>query len=134
MRFFFCVFHIVVLLTTDIVSAQENPEKLVMSQDKTNLSKELVQLRDSIDNSLLELQKKLSSNKTSSKEQLHKAYNDLSLQSSEIENMIEELVNTNEQAWTNLKVKAFAQTKEKRIAYYQILNDIKNISESKSYQ
>lgn len=135
MKIIFCVLTTVVLSLGNIivVSAQEENKELI-SSDKRKLSKKLVELRDSIDNSILAIQKKLTNEKISNKEQLRKAYNDLSLQRSGLESIIEEVVTTSEQTWTDLKISEIAQLVTRRKEYYQILNDIKLASESKSYQ
>lgn len=134
MKIIFCVFTTVVLSLGNIIVVTAQETNKLISSDKRKLSKELVQLRDSINNSMIEIQKKLTNEKSGSKEQLRKAYNDLSLELSGLEGIIEEVVTTSEQTWTDLKISEIAQLNTKRKEYYQILNDIKNTSESKSYQ
>jgi hypothetical protein len=109
----------------------EQRQDTVISKER--LSKQLVQLRDSVDLSILDLQKKLEDKTGGSEQKLEKAYNDLSLQRTEIENIIEEVVSANEQTWNDIKRKVFVQTTMKRKEYYQILNDVKDIARSESY-
>ena len=117
-------------------SAQQNSAEkrdTTITPSKDQISKDLIHLRDSIDLSISDVQKKIE-NKSSSKQKLHKVYKDLTLQRTEVEKIIDEVVITNERTWDpNIKIRALIQLTERRREYNKILNDVKNIP-AVSYQ
>ncbi len=137
-----CIFYCLLGLLISLVNYSYSADRFttliadtVINPTKSQISKELVQLRDSIDMTILNVQKKLSANKDENSQLLNKAYKELNLQRAQIEKAIEEVVVSSANTWDdNTTRNALAQTAEKRRMYYQIVNQIMELSSSQAYK
>jgi hypothetical protein len=103
-----------------------------VAPNKDQILSSLISLRDSIDNSVLAIQKKRERNKANYAQQFKNVYTQLTSQRVEIEKVIEEVVTTNEQTWDdNIRASAVREISIRRKDYYQTLETLKEVSNSK---
>jgi coenzyme F420-reducing hydrogenase delta subunit len=133
-----CYISVIILFCAGIARAEINFGKTKMVGDTTIqpskelIEKALIELRDSIDNSILTLQKKGETHRANYKNNIEKAYDELTSQRREIEKVIEEVVISNERTWDqNIRTRALDQIAQRRKEYHQILTNIKEATGTK---
>ena len=96
------------------------------------IERALIELRDSIDNTIISLEKRQTGHVNYSREQVSVAYDELMNQRKEIENVIEEVVAAGAYNWDQeIRSRALFQINKQRRAYYKILTNIKEASSAK---
>jgi hypothetical protein len=133
-----CIGFISILLIFYVNSLQAEIKNYDVSGDtaiypnKDQIANALINLRDSIDNSVLDLEKKREGNRVNYRLQYGDVYKQILLQRGEIEQLIEEVVTTSEYSWDErATVSNLNQIRQRRKEYYQTLKDIKDIADSK---
>jgi hypothetical protein len=99
---------------------------------KEFIERALIELRDSIDNTIISLEKRQTSHVNYSREQVNVAYDELMNQRREIEDVIEEVVAAGAYNWDQeIRSRALFQISKQRKAYYKILHNIKEAASAK---